>query len=98
MDREAGTRPVCDGFIAKIANQSAAIFHPCIHQILKSGLDRLLECHLAFFLNALSWNESVWQMARKVPAALEEDRGMGGVSLGLRDALFPKPLKEKYEL
>ena len=52
----------------------------------------------SFFLNALSWNESVWQMARKVPAALEEDRGMGGVSLGLRDALFPKPLKEKYEL
>jgi len=33
-----------------------------------------------------------------VPAALEEDPGMGGVSLVLRDALFPTPLKEKYEL
>lgn len=36
-------------------------------------------------------------MARKVPAVVEEDLGMGHVSLILRDALLPILLTESHE-
>jgi hypothetical protein len=37
MNKEAGTSPLCDGFIAEIANQSVAIFPPTPANFLNQG-------------------------------------------------------------